>query len=223
MERNTDLREQALAMRTRRDLKRLLHEHAGLTLGEASAKIREVLAAPEEKDESEEITTRAGVARAFRDSREREAEKHKFLRWMIQKSVKEEDLADQMARELAAELDASNTDDEREAKLVRLDWDDSDVCLYMREFGKDRAGVDSVMTADKLAASLTHDEMRQLKREARERSVRRTSSRGYIHDVEGHLRDMLAELAYDPKAFEVWRKNAAEQIALTKMRYGTKS
>src|SRR5688572_24014086 len=67
------LRQIALSMHTRVDLKRFLHETCDLTLAEASAKVRELASAPEEA-KSEELT-RTGLARAFRDMREQEQAK----------------------------------------------------------------------------------------------------------------------------------------------------
>lgn len=90
------LRQSALSLRTRVDLKRFLHETCELTLAEASAKVRELVMSKDDAGsaKSEELT-RTGLARVFKDMREQEQTKLRALycRVMMNGKAHEETLA----------------------------------------------------------------------------------------------------------------------------------
>lgn len=156
---HTPLGKRILALRTRIDLK-LFFRDAGLSRSEASAKVRELFnddgATEEGAAAKDQPLSVAGVARAFRDIREREKARRKFLLGMVDERaaraaaaaiptpancrVKSEDywlstVEERMAAELDEELKACADADVIEAKLVRLDWPDEAIREFVGEFG----------------------------------------------------------------------------------------
>jgi hypothetical protein len=128
---------------TRRDLKEFFQEHGNLSRTEAAARVAQIFdgSTPPAKKE----LTRADVARTFRNDRLMNESRMieircnciepARLKWSAGEPGPLDAIIDRMAQEIADDLDACKAHDEREAKLVRLDWPDDEIAYFLDKYG----------------------------------------------------------------------------------------
>lgn len=132
-------------------LRAALHDHFGLSIDRARALVKqwfEVSASAAGKAEF----TRAGVARAFRSAEEKREARLAFLWFRCWEEARrqsfelargngldrdriEQELAERLAGDFAAEIDKCQDADAIEALLVRKEWSDEHIAEYMENYG----------------------------------------------------------------------------------------